>query len=365
MRFGFGRIARREIAYGLNGTAAATEDFRMNPLISILIPAYNAEETIAETLQSAILQTWPRREIIVVDDGSTDGTVDVARRFASKEVSVISTGNQGASAARNHALRLSQGDCIQWLDADDLLAPNKIELQVAVLRECDGRRVLLSSSWAAFYFRTCRARFERNSLWHDLPPVEWLLRKMGENLHMQTATWLTTREIIEAAGPFDTTLSFDDDGEYFCRVLLACEETRFVEEAKVFYRVASPKRLSYIGNSDSKKESLHRSMKLHVQYLRSLEESERVRKACLTYLQNWYPVFYPERQDIVADLQALAAQLHGSLHEPAFEPKYAWAKQVFGRKGAKFAQRMLPQIKASCSRHYDKAMRRLEAVRAG
>jgi hypothetical protein len=187
---------------------------------------------------------------------------------------------------------------------------------------------------------------------------------MGENLHMQTATWLTSREVAEAAGPFDTRLHFDDDGEYFCRVLLASENTRFIPEGKVFYRITSPKRVSYIGNSDKKKESLFLSMKLHVQYLRSLEDSERVRKACLAYLQNWYSNFYPERPDIVAELQSLAGQLQGHLEEPRLDWKYAWMKPVFGWKAAKWAQTALPQLKASCIRRSDKALYRLEAGRA-
>ena len=174
-----------------------------------------------------------------MDDGSRDRTAEVARRFASKEVAVVSTENQGAAAARNHALQLSQGDYIQWLDADDLLAPDKIERQLAALREVDSRRILLSSPWASFYYRTRRARFVHNSLCQDLSPVEWLLRKMGENLHMQTATWLTSRELAEAAGPWDTRLHYDDDGEYFCRVLLASEGTRFVPGTGVFYRVTA------------------------------------------------------------------------------------------------------------------------------
>ena len=71
----------------------------MNPLVSILIPAYNAEEWISDTLQSAIPQTWPRKEIIVVDDGSRDGTAEVARRFASRKcLSYRSkTGRRGGS----------------------------------------------------------------------------------------------------------------------------------------------------------------------------------------------------------------------------------------------------------------------------
>src|SRR5271157_2090174 len=102
----------------------------MKPLVSILMPAFNAEEWIADTIRSAIGQTWQRKEIIVVDDGSTDQTLAVARQFASKEVVVVTQPNQGASTARNHALSLSQGDYIQWLDADDLLGREKITRQM-------------------------------------------------------------------------------------------------------------------------------------------------------------------------------------------------------------------------------------------
>jgi glycosyltransferase involved in cell wall biosynthesis len=333
----------------------------MKPLVSILIPAYNAQEWIADTVQSAISQTWQRKEIIVVDDGSRDRTAEVARRFASKEVTVVSKPNQGAAAARNHALELSQGDYIQWLDADDLLAADKIERQLAALREVDGKRTLLSSPWAFFYYRTSRAHFVRNSLWEDLSPVEWLLRKMAENLHMQTATWLTSRELAEAAGPWNIRLLSDDDGEYFCRVLLASEGTRFVPEAKVFYRVSPSSRLSYIGASDKKKDAMIVSMKLHIEYLRSLEQSERVRNACLAYLQNWYEYFYPERPDLVAELQRLAAQLQGHLEAPRLRWKYAWMKPIFGWNAAKRAQWTLPQLKASCFRYCDKAIYRLAA----
>jgi glycosyltransferase involved in cell wall biosynthesis len=333
----------------------------LKPLVSILISAYNAQDWIADTLQSAIAQTWPRKEIIVVNDGSTDRTAEVARRFTSKGVTLVSTENCGLSAGQNHAYKHSQGDYIQYLDADDLLAPDKIERQFAGLREGDSRRVLLSSPWAPFYYRTRYARFVRNSLWQDLSPVEWLLRKMGENLHMQNATWLVSRELAEAAGPWDTGLHYDQDGEFFARVLLASEGTRFVPGTGIFYRAAGSESVSYIGRSDTKKDSLLRSMKLHIQYLRSLEESERVRKACLTYMQNWYHNFYPDRPEVLAELQALASQLQGHLEEPRLRWKYAWMKRVFGWRTAKWAQMALPQVKGSCIRCCDKAMYRLEA----
>jgi glycosyltransferase involved in cell wall biosynthesis len=327
----------------------------MRPLVSILIPAFNAQEWIAETIGSAIAQTWERKEIIIVDDGSTDQTFAIARRFASKNILVVTQENQGAAAARNHAFSLCQGNYIQWLDADDLLSANKIAKQMAFLERCQGGRTLLSSQWGYFLYRTDQAKFSPTSLWCDLSPVEWLLRKMGQHLFMQTATWLVCRELTEAAGPWDTRLSNDDDGEYFCRVILASDCIRFVPDATVFYR-ETPLSLSYIGHSDKKKDSLFLSMQLHVKYIQSLEDSDRVRAACLAYLQSWLFHFYPERADIVEELEKLARRLGGRLEAPRLRWKYAWIKPLFGWGAAKRAQLLLPQLKGSLVGSWAKLM---------
>ena len=177
----------------------------MKPLVSILIPAYNAQEWLVETLRSAVGQTWERKEIIVVDDGSKDQTLAIARRFESKSVRIVSQANQGASAARNKALSLSRGDYIQWLDADDLLAPDKVARQVSALEQCQHNPgILLSAAWGRFLYRYKHARFTPTPLWADLSPAEWLIRKMANNVYMQTGTWLVSRAITEKAGLWDT-----------------------------------------------------------------------------------------------------------------------------------------------------------------
>ena len=334
---------------------------RRKPLVSILIPAHNAERWIGTSIQSALGQTWTRKEIIVVDDGSRDGTLAAAKKFESGEVKVVSIENRGAAAARNHAYSLCQGDYIQWLDADDLLSPDKVEKQLKALPEEGNGKILLSCPWSPFYHRIQNSRVVKTSLCENLSPVEWLLRKLGQNLHMQTATWLTSRQLSEIAGPWDTRLLSDDDGEYFCRVLLASEATRFVSDVRVYYRVSPSNRLSFIGASDKKKEALLVSMKLHVKYLLSLEDSERVRKACLTYLQTWSLMFYPERPDLMAQLQSMARDLGGKLDPPRLRWKYAWMAPIFGWSFAKQAQNVLPQIKASCSRDLDFMMYRIQA----
>jgi glycosyltransferase involved in cell wall biosynthesis len=326
----------------------------MKPLVSILIPAFNEARSIGDTLVSALDQTWPHTEIIVVDDGSTDGTAAAVKRVGSARIDVVPQPHQGAAAARNLAYSLCHGDYIQWLDADDVLAPDKIERQLAAAGRHPNARTLLSSAWGRFMHQRSRARFVPTALWHDLPPVEWLLRKLESNLFMQTATWLVSRELTAAAGPWDTRLLVDDDGEYFCRVLLQSESVQFVPDARVFYRMPDSTHLSYIGLSHEKMDSQFRSMQLHIAYLRSLEDSDRVRAACVRYLQNSLVFFYPERQDIVEQARQLAAALGGRLDVPHLRRKYAVLGAVFGPSVAGRARVVLPRVRWAAARFWDK-----------
>lgn len=328
--------------------------------VSILIPAFNAQNWIADTLRSAIGQTWPEKEIIVVDDGSTDGTVAVAQRFASEGVRILRQSNSGSAAARNCAFQASQGDYIQWLDADDLLASSKVAAQMKVLERGVGARTLLSCPFGRFRYRHYRTRFVPTALWGDLSPTEWLLRKMGQNLYMQTSTWLVSRELTEAVGPWNTSLWEDDDGEYFARALLLSDGVRFVPEAKVYYRTVGTSAVSYIGRSDKKREAHWKSMQFHIAYLRSLEDSVRVRSACVQYLQNSLIFFVLDRPDIVAQAEAMAKELGGQLREPRLSRKYAGIGAVCGRATAYQAQLVLSNLRRSAVRSWDKALYHLE-----
>jgi glycosyltransferase involved in cell wall biosynthesis len=337
----------------------------MSALVSILIPAYNAEATIAETLESAASQTWPNKEIIVVDDGSTDRTLVIARRYAAKNVKVVARDNQGAAASRNTAFSLCRGEYIQWLDADDLLSSNKIESQMVMRERGCTPRTLLSSGWGYFMHRPDRATFTPTPLWCDLTPTEWLFRKLGQNLHMQTATWLVSRELTEAAGPWNTLLLGDDDGEYFCRVLMASDRLRFVPEARVFYRRSGTSRLSYIGHSDRKIQAHFHSMKLHINYLLSLEDSARTRDACVKYLQTWFIHFYPEKTEIVNEAEQLAVNLGGRLTPPVLSWKFDWIRSLLGWTPAKRTQEQLRRLKWSAFRRVDLALSRFDELVRG
>src|ERR1700734_1741735 len=128
----------------------------MKPLVSILIPACNAGPFIADTIKSAMAQTWPEKEVIIVDDGSTDDTHSIAQKFASKGITVVTQKNHGASLARNRALSLCRGEYIQWLDADDVLACDKISRQMEMAGMLSNKRTLFSSEWGRFMYRLRR-----------------------------------------------------------------------------------------------------------------------------------------------------------------------------------------------------------------
>lgn len=319
-----------------------------HPKVSILIPAYNASRWIGQTIQSAIEQTWKNKEVIIVDDGSTDETFSIAKRFRSANVLVdrSQTENMGVSATRNRAMALCQGDYIQWLDADDLLSPVKIERQMDLVREQPDPWKLLSGSWARFRCDPEHAEFVPSSLWESLSPLEWLIRKLSDNLHMQTATWLTSRELAEAVGPWDTRLCYDDDGEYFSRALVASSGTLFATSASVYWRDVPSARVSYIGTSSRKMDSLLLSMKLHMHYLLQMEDSPRTREACRAYIFNCMSLFDPARLDIHAELADLASALGVATSLPILRDKYAWLKAILGERAAWRTQLMLPHYKA-------------------
>ncbi len=327
----------------------------MAALVSILIPAYNAEEWIQESIESALSQAWTRKEIIIVDDGSTDNTLQITKRYESNFVKVICQENRGASVARNRALACAQGDYIQWLDADDRLAPDKIYQQMRYVGESQNPRILLSSTWGKFYYQHRRARFQPNALWEDLEPVEWICRKFSENVWLGIETWLVSRKLTEMAGPWNEELSVDDDGEYFCRIVAASEGIKFIPGAKSYCRIANTGSLSR-DKSDKACTSLFSSVSLCMGYLRSLEESERTREACLALLQSQLINFYPDREKIMKAANELANSLGGKLFPPKMKWKYEVIRKLFGWRIAKQTQYVLRKGRHVVSKNWDRVL---------
>jgi glycosyltransferase involved in cell wall biosynthesis len=307
----------------------------MKTLVSILIPAYNAAQWINETLESALAQTWPLKEIIVVDDGSTDNTLALTKTYESATVKVISQTNQGASAARNRAVREAQGDFIQYLDADDLLDPRKIETQVARLLG-DAPGLVASCQWGRFYNSIGDAKFNKEPTWHDMSPLDFLLLHCNYNFMMHPAAWLLPRAVADKAGAWDERLSLNDDGEYFCRALLSSRGILYCDEARTFYR-------SGIENSLSKQKgagaypSLYKSVESCAQHLLAAEDSPRVRQALANYYYRFMCEIYPAMPELQARAQARMKQLG----RPTVVPPQGRVFQLFSPLvGWRLAKRM-------------------------
>jgi len=305
----------------------------VSELVSILIPAYNAERWIGETLESALAQTWPDKEIIVVDDGSTDGTLAQARHFEDRGVRVIAQANQGAAAARNTALRAARGAWLQFLDADDLLHPSKIERQLQGMPDGRRSRVLLTCRWGRFFTRTQQARFTPDALWQDLAPADWILTKFNHNRFMFPASWLVSRRLVDEAGHWNESLSFDDDGEYMCRLVAASERVRFVADAECYYRVGTSGSLSTQRSRRALRSALT-AVQLSIQHLRSIEDSERTRRAGVKLLGDNLYYFHPEQPDLVDECHRSARAMGGELVTPRDRLRFRIVKTLVGRRRA-------------------------------
>ncbi len=198
----------------------------MQPLVSIIIPSFNAAKFVGEAIESALAQTYPHVEVVVIDDGSTDESVEVLRSFG--EAIRWETGpNRGACAARNRGLELANGEVIQFLDADDLLYPEKIERQLPLLVESKRRLV----------FCDAHRRDEHGESLPDLTrrdaptdPVVFMLKD-----GLQTSAPLHHKENLLQVGGFRSDLPCSQERDLHLR--LAASGLEFVRLPEVLYLI--------------------------------------------------------------------------------------------------------------------------------
>ncbi len=327
----------------------------MNPLVSILIPTYNSEKWIKLTIESVLAQSWKNKEIIIVDDGSTDNTYSIAKQYESKILKVITQENSGACVARNKAFSISQGDFIQWLDSDDLLDPYKIETQLSKNEYNAESKVLHSSAWGSFYFRISKAKLNPTQLWQDLSPVEWIITRFNERGYLPTVTWLASRKLTELSGPWNEKLLRDQDGEYFCRVVAHSEFIMFHHKAICYYRKGNFTSISG-SRSREKIDSLNLSHNLCVNHLLQLENSEITRKACINYLQRFNNKIYVKHFDIVKTNQKRIVELGGEITFPTETKKFSIFKYILGTNATRILIKWLWYIEITLKNKWDKLL---------
>ncbi|MDX2215597.1 MAG: glycosyltransferase family A protein [Oculatellaceae cyanobacterium bins.114] len=269
------------------------------PLVSILIPCYNAERWLVTTLKSALNQTWQNLEVIVVDDGSCDRSLEIVHSFVSTKVQVIQQANQGASSARNRALEIAQGEWIQYLDADDLLSPDKIEAQLQLLQQHPAKTVSLCSTvhfWDGEDPQQGKRETGGRFFADSKHPVEWLVQLLGgdgQGAMVHPAAWLIPRSVSEAVGFWDASLSLDDDGEYFARIVLNSTGLCYSPIGCTYYRKYRNAQSLSGSNSLTHQSSALRAIDLKAchlfQHTRSLQARRAIARCYMELAVQAYP----------------------------------------------------------------------------
>ncbi len=218
--------------------------------ISVIVPAYNASVTIVAALGSVLGQTRPADEVVVVDDGSQDGTAELVEREL-PQVRVLRQANAGPSAARNRAAAAAEGDWLAFLDADDLWLPHKLEAQLRAL-EGHADVGMCSCDWV---------RHE-----DKVPPLPSLAElpqrriTFGEIVRLnrfQTSTVLVRRELWQSVGGFRTAIDGTEDWDFWMRVSRLTDDLH-LSWPLVVYRDEG---LSYSKNSRRVYDAMHRMLK--------------------------------------------------------------------------------------------------------
>lgn len=280
---------------------------KKKPIVSVIIPLFDGIIFFEETIKSVTLQTYPFIEIIIIDDFSTDGSFELAKKYQSERIIVKQNIRKGACAARNYGFELSSGDYIQYLDADDILSPDKIEKQLEKFI-LYGNEIVVNSSWVRFYENINTARFVKQVIDKDYEnPINWLIDCWNEKGMGQTSIWLTPRVLIEKAGVWNEKLAINQDGEFFSRVLLNAAKIIYCEDAKVFYRSGNFNSISRKNTlGESKANSLLNSYRLYeMNLIKKIHNSTNLKKALGNNYLKFIYQFYPHYPHLLNEAEEL------------------------------------------------------------
>lgn len=203
----------------------------MAKLVSVIIPCFNAEKWLAEAIDSCLKQTYPNIEIIVVDDGSTDTSVEIIQSYGD-QITWITGPHQGGNSARNRGFTLSQGDYIQFLDADDYILPEKIARQVAYLEETGADAVY--GDWRyQYHLKTGEVQLsdiELSGAQSDL------LESLLSTWWVAVASLLYQRKSVEQCGGWDETLQAAQDRDFLIAIALTGAQVIYQPGCYAIYR---------------------------------------------------------------------------------------------------------------------------------
>jgi glycosyltransferase involved in cell wall biosynthesis len=203
------------------------------PLVSVIIPAFNSSAYVLEAIESALGQTYARIEVIVVDDGSTDDTAEKLRDLIeSKRIRYQFQTNKGLGAARNTGIRLASGQYLQFLDADDLIVPTKIEKQIQRL-ENSGLASVCGSDFRSFHHSDPSVLFGGDPFKGEFP-----LRSVTQLFEFETVIhrWLFPSGLVRDAAGFETNMPATEDWLLLWKLAAGNARFEYIEEPFALYR---------------------------------------------------------------------------------------------------------------------------------
>lgn len=280
------------------------------PLVSIIIPVYNAAPYLKETVESTLNQTYPNTEIICVNDGSSDASDVILKSFESK-IKIIFQQNSGQCASSNTGIRNSSGKYIKFLDADDILDEKHIELQIKAIEGKDD--YIASCEWGRFYNdNPLSAVFTPETVWKDMDPMVWIKSAMQQRSDMMPGwLWLIPRSLLDKAGYWDERLNLNNDFDFSIRLILASKGIRFAKEAKIYYR--SGIGLSLSRNISQKScFSCLLSNDLGTEKILEYENSAHTRRLCANRYQDWIYRIFPKNPTFIKESEKRIKELGGS-----------------------------------------------------
>ncbi|WP_193212258.1 glycosyltransferase [Luteolibacter marinus] len=247
--------------------------------MSIIIPCYNKERYVAAAIESALSQSYPA-EVIVVNDGSIDRSLEEIEPFADR-IHLITGPNRGASSARNTGIESATGEWIQFFDADDILPPEKIAVQIAAMEGAESDSMAVCP-WARFYDDGRIDTPDPRRFWNTYADGLSLLVDMWyDGGFFPPHCWLVHRQLIQKVGGWNTRLTGDDDGEFFGRLLAQAREVRFCNETQVFYRDPPEGSISSDRSLKSAR-SFFEAFEIVSKLILEIRSDRHARKACLS-----------------------------------------------------------------------------------
>jgi len=227
----------------------------MPPLVSIIIPCYNAEPYLREAILSALNQSHLHCEVVVVDDGSTDGSLEVVRSFGT-QVRWSTGTNRGGCSARNLGLDMAKGKYIQFLDADDRISSHKIASQVDLLEATTTANAMAVCPWRYFDGDQLAELVSHNNLAAIQSGSDFLVQMWLCGIMFPPHAWLTPRSLIDQVGNWNEGLVADQDGEFFGRLLVAANLVIQSDAGEAHYRKPGDRNVSQQQSSEASRSRL-------------------------------------------------------------------------------------------------------------